>query len=325
MEKNSSQKKLAPHLLQERNLSDDSKRFAFAWLLTRFILAPALFIYTRIFNKTRFFGLDNLEKVRGKSYLVCTNHTSSFDIWMGFEIGFAGLNHYFSREYYLCGLGAVDRLGPWLIRKFCIHSGVLPVDRSQGLEQYALQDIVRLFREEKSKIACLIYPEGTRSKSGFLSRDYKAGAGWVQCMTGVPVLPVYQVGYNQLPGFGKTLEIHIGEPILFEEFAAQREKPVSWINVTNQVMKKLFDMEEQYHPRRLELKNVVALKNKTTTNQLNEQIVQKQSPRSIGRVEVSKSWKTRNALLVAAKNAHVESVEWALSVQNSGCLAVVTK
>lgn len=325
MEKNSSQKKLAPHLLQERNLSDDSKRFVFAWLLTRFILAPALFIYTRIFNKTRFFGLDNLEKVRGKSYLVCTNHTSSFDIWMGFEIGFAGLNHYFSREYYLCGLGAVDRLGPWLIRKFCIHSGVLPVDRSQGLEQYALQDIVRLFLEEKSKIACLIYPEGTRSKSGFLSRDYKAGAGWVQCMTGVPVLPVYQVGYDQLPGFGKTLDIHIGEPILFEEFAAEKEKATSWINVTNQVMRKLFDMEEQYHPRRLELKNVVAPKNKKTINQLDEQIDQEHSSVLIGRGEVSKSWKTRNALLVAAKNAHVESVEWALNIQNSGCLAVVTK
>ena len=324
MEKHPSQK-LAQNLLQERNLSDDSKRFLFAWVLTRLILAPALYIYTRLFNRTRFFGLDNLEKVRGKSYLVCTNHTSSFDIWMGFEIGFAGLKHYFSREYYLCGLGAVDRLGPWLIRKFCIHSGVLPVDRSQGLEQYALQDIVRLFREEKSKIACLIYPEGTRSKSGFLSRNYKAGAGWVQCMTGVPVLPVYQVGYNQLPGFGKTLDIHIGEPILFEEFAVQREKPASWIDVTNQVMEKLFDMEKLYHPRRHELENVTSSVDMPKANNVDEQVEIHQSQISIGHSEVRTNWKTKNAILVAAKNAQVESLEWALNIQNSGCLAVITK
>ena len=81
------------------------------------------------------------------------------------------------------------------------------------LDQYALQDVVRLLNEEKRKIACLIYPEGTRSKSGFLSREYKAGAGWVQSMTGVPVLPVYQIGYDQLPGVGKTLEIHVTELI----------------------------------------------------------------------------------------------------------------
>ena len=237
--------KLDSHLVNERNLSSDNLRFLCAWLLTRIFLAPVLFFYTRVINRTRFYGLENLKKVQNKSYIVCTNHTSSFDIWMGFEVGFASLSNYFSTQYYLCGLGAVDRLGPWPIRKFCIHSGVLPVDRSQGLEQYALQDIVRLLHEEKRKIACLIYPEGTRSKTGFLSREYKAGAGWVQSMTGVTVLPVYQVGYDQLPSVGKTLEIHIGKPMEFDEFQDKKESPSTWIKVTDQVMSELFRREQE--------------------------------------------------------------------------------
>ena len=93
---------------------------------------------------------------------------------------------------------------------------------------------------KRSVVACLIYPEGTRSKSGFLSREYKAGAGWVQSMTGVPVLPVYQIGYDQPKGVGKTLEIHIGEPMEFNDFQGKEASPSTWIKVTDQVMAELF-------------------------------------------------------------------------------------
>ncbi len=325
---NVSTRKLQSHLINERNISDDGLRFIFAWLLTRLLLAPALFFYTRVINRTRFYGLENLKKVQNKSYLVCTNHTSSFDIWMGFEIGFANLRHYFSTQYYLCGLGAVDRLGPWLIRKFCIHAGVLPVDRSKGLEQYALQDIVRLLHEEKRKIACLIYPEGTRSKTGFLSREYKAGAGWVQSMTGIPVLPVYQIGYDQLPAMGRTLEIHIGEPMEFSEFQAQKESPASWIKVTDKIMAELFQREQELHPRKDELaahlKSLIESKKKPL---ISREVVNRNLEKSfsIGNKKVCEDWKTNHAVLVAGRNSHLECLEWVKSIHNSGSLALITQ
>ena len=320
--------KLGNHLMNERNLSNDNLRFLCAWFLTRLILAPALFFYTRIINRTRFYGLKNLKKVQNKSYMVCTNHTSSFDIWMGFEIGFASLKNYFSNQYYLCGLGAVDRLGPWLIRKFCINAGVLPVDRSQGLEQYALQDIVRLLRQEKRKIACLIYPEGTRSKNGFLSREYKARAGWVQSMTGVQVLPVYQVGYDQLPGVGKTLEIHIGEPMEFSEYQGQKESPATWIKVTDLIMEKLFQSEQELHPRKAELAKYLRGLAENKNKQLaSRHFIEKNigSVAGIGSKKVCEQWRTNNAILIAGKNPHLETFEWVKSIHNKGSLALLTQ
>ncbi len=322
------QGKLGSNLAYERNLANDNLRFFCAWFLTRLILAPALFFYTRIINKTRFYGLENLSKLKNNSYMVCTNHTSSFDIWMGFEIGFAGLKNYFSQQYYLCGLGAVERLGPWLIRKFCIHAGVLPVDRSQGLEQYALQDVVRLLNEEKRKIACLIYPEGTRSKNGFLSRDYKAGAGWVQSMTDVQVLPVYQVGYDQLPGVGKTLDIHIGEPMEFSEFQNQKESPTTWIKITDLIMSKLFEKERELHPRKAELgkylEGLSENRNKQfTTIRSNDKQVDYSE--GIGNLNVSEQWQVKNSVLIAGKRPHTESFEWIKSIHEAGSLALITQ
>ena len=320
--------KLDSHLVNERNLSNDNLRFICAWLLTRIFLAPVLFFYTRVINRTKFYGLENLRKLRNRSYIVCTNHTSSFDIWMGFEIGFAGLSNYFSTKYYLCGLGAVDRLGPWIIRKFCIHSGVLPVDRSQGLDQYALQDVVRLLNEEKRKIACLIYPEGTRSKTGFLSREYKAGAGWVQSMTGAPVLPVYQIGYDQLPGVGKTLEIHIGEPMEFSDFQGKEDSPSTWIKVTDQVMAELFRREQELHPRKEELhKYLQNLLESKKASLLSRNFLETQSAKSsvIGNRRVCDELRISNGFITAGKNPQVETVEWAESAYNSGSLGLITQ
>ena len=320
--------KLDSHLVNERNLSSDNLRFICAWLLTRVFLAPVLFFYTRVINRTRFYGLENLKKLHNRSYIVCTNHTSSFDIWMGFEIGFAGLSHYFSNKYYLCGLGAVDRLGPWIIRKFCIHSGVLPVDRSQGLDQYALQDVVRLLNEEKRKIACLIYPEGTRSKSGFLSREYKAGAGWVQSMTGVPVLPVYQIGYDQLPGVGKTLEIHIGEPMEFNDFQGKEASPSTWIKVTDQVMAELFRREQELHPRKEDLdKHLQNLIESKKISSPSGDFSKKKSFNSFptGNNKVCDELRISNALITACKNPQIETVEWAESVYDSGSLGLISQ
>ena len=59
-------------------------------------------------------------------------------------------------------------------------------------------------------------------------------------MTGVPVLPVYQIGYDQLPGVGKTLEIHIGEPMEFNDFRGKEASPSTWIKVTDQVIARAF-------------------------------------------------------------------------------------
>jgi len=235
------------------NLKNDSIRFLWSWILQRVLLAPVFWFYTRILNRTEFVGLENLKELQGRSFLLCANHTSSWDIWSAFEVGFKATS-FFSREYYLCGLGAIERLGSPLIRYLTVSAGVLAVNRKMGLEQNAMQDLNRLFGEKKIKIACLIYPEGTRSKDGRLSRQFKAGAGWIQALHQVPVLPVYQINYNQLPGFGKKLKIVIGKPLEFPEYQARAESPTTWIQVTSRIMDAIRSLEDIHNPLPIEHK-----------------------------------------------------------------------
>lgn len=232
----------------DRLIEDDATKFKVAWFLSRFVLLPALYPYTNWWNTTKYHGIENIKKLNGQSFIVCMNHTASFDIWGGFQVGFEALQNYFSKEYYLCGLGASNRIGSGLIKRFAINAGVLPVDRTKGIEQYALQEAVRILNLQSQKVACLVYPEGTRSKSGYLATDYKAGAGYIQAMTNVPVLPVYQIGYNELPGRNKKIDIHIGEPMYFDEYQKKKDSPTSWITITNQIMDMLYDMEDRFVP-----------------------------------------------------------------------------
>jgi PfaD family protein len=234
---------------ESRNIEDDSVRFFLAWFVSRFMLAPVFWFYTRVLNSTEIIGRENMEHVKGKSFLLCPNHTCSFDIWAGWEIGFLGLNSFFSMDTYLCGLGAVERLGGYLVRTFCLTAGVLPVDRTKGTEQYALQDLLRLFSEKKKLIGAMIYPEGTRSKTGRLSRNFKSGVGWVQGQTGVPVIPMYHIGYNvAFPTFGKKFKIVIGEPVDLSEFEGKGENPLSWVKISEKVMSEIRILEEKYNP-----------------------------------------------------------------------------
>ena len=171
----------------QRNIEHDGFRIVLAWFISRFLLAPAFWFFTRILNTTEIIGKENLEEVKGKSFLLCPNHTCSWDIWAGWEVGFLALRSFFSLDTYLCGLGAVERLGSKPIRTFCLGAGVLPVDRTKGIEQYALQDLLRLFKESDKTIGAMIYPEGTRSLTGRLSHNFKSGVGWVQAQTGAQI------------------------------------------------------------------------------------------------------------------------------------------
>ena len=232
----------------QKNINHDGVRFFLAWLISRFLLAPFFWIYTRLFNTTEIIGKENLEEIKGKPFLLCPNHTCSFDIWAGWEVGFLAVRSFFSMDTYLCGLGAVERLGSKPIRTFCLGAGVLPVDRTKGIEQYALQDLVRLFLDGKKTIGAMIYPEGTRSLTGRLSRNFKSGVGWVQAQTGVPVVPMYHIGYTDLPGFGKKLKIIIGKPIFFDELREQKDNPVTWITISKKIMEEIRKLENEHNP-----------------------------------------------------------------------------
>ena len=103
-----------------------------------------------------------------------------------------------------------------LMREAFEFIDIIPVARGQQSESVAaLQPAVEHLREGK---VFGIYPEGTRSRDGYLYRGH-SGVAYLAYLTGAPVVPVGMIGTQRLQPPGATMirpakfEMHVGEPI----------------------------------------------------------------------------------------------------------------
>lgn len=146
-------------------------------------------------------GRENIDKK--ESYIFVCNHQGAFDIW-----AIAGyLNHNFK----------------WLMKKSlekipfvgyaCKRAGYIFVDSSSL--QSIKETIEKARHHLKDGMSLVIFPEGTRTKTGELG-DFKRGAFLLAAEFGLPVVPMSIDGAYEImpkdsyfPGYGTiTLKIH---------------------------------------------------------------------------------------------------------------------
>ena len=131
------------------------------------------------------------------------------------------------------------RLGSMLMRGY----GAFPVDR-QRADLKALNWMTRQLLSEHK--AAIVFPEGTRSKSGGLLRG-QPGLAHIAMSTGVPVIPVALRGSEPLQNVLKvvkptaTLRLKIGKPFVVagSEGRASRRHAA---NVTTEIMVRIARM-----------------------------------------------------------------------------------
>ncbi|GGH57166.1 1-acyl-sn-glycerol-3-phosphate acyltransferase [Rothia aerolata] len=106
------------------------------------------------------------------------------------------------------------------MKRFFEAIDIIPVNRSDRSESMkALDKALAVLREDR---VFGIYPEGTRSRDGYLYRG-KIGVAWLAHMTGAPVVPVGLIGTDKLQKQGsnmiypKRFTVRVGEPIYFEK------------------------------------------------------------------------------------------------------------
>ena len=108
----------------------------------------------------------------------------------------------------------------FLAKAFFEAVDIIPVNRSDRSESLKALDLA-LEKLEEGKVFG-IYPEGTRSRDGFLYRG-KIGVAWLAHMTGAPVVPVGLIGTERLQKPGSNMiyphrfTIRVGEPMHFEK------------------------------------------------------------------------------------------------------------
>lgn len=97
---------------------------------------------------------------------------------------------------------------------------IIPVNRSDRKESMkALGKALEVLNEGR---VFGIYPEGTRSRDGYLYRG-KIGMAWLAHMTGAPVVPIGLIGTDKLQKpdsnmvYPKRFTVRVGKPLYFEK------------------------------------------------------------------------------------------------------------
>jgi 1-acyl-sn-glycerol-3-phosphate acyltransferase len=85
--------------------------------------------------------------------------------------------------------------------------GTIAVDRDAGSDVAAIKRVLQVLRRDR---AMIVFPEGTRTRTGQLQRP-KPGVGLLACRTGVAVVPTRIFGTFE--AFGRKGPLRIGTPV----------------------------------------------------------------------------------------------------------------
>lgn len=152
--------------------------------------------------KLKVSGLENVNV--DHSYVLVSNHQSFLDIPVLFRALIINLYFVAKKE-----LKKIPFLG-W----YMMATGMIFIDRSNRNKSIAsLQRAAKLIQKGKSVI---MFPEGTRSKDGYLA-DFKKGPFMLARQADVEVLPVgisEPDGHFKVSAFRRiTIEVNVGKPV----------------------------------------------------------------------------------------------------------------
>ena len=120
-------------------------------------------------------GKENIKK--GQSYIIAPNHQSYWDAFLIY--GFIGIKFKWMMKK---ELGRIPFVG-WA----CYMAGCIFIDRSS--RESSINSIRKAESKLKNGMSVVIFPEGTRSYDGQMSK-FKRGAFLISEELGLPILPV---------------------------------------------------------------------------------------------------------------------------------------
>ena len=185
------------------------------------------FIFHIIFKIT-VVGKENIpDEISG--FIIASNHVSNYDPPM-VGIVFKGKYTFMAKDE----LFHVNPIFTWLIKKL----GAFPVKRgskdTSGIDM-ALESL-------KNGRVFVIFPEGTRSKTGELGKP-KSGVSLVAARAKVPVVPVY-VAYGKKK-FRRNALVSVGKAIPAESFDIDIEDKREIHRISKLIMGEIAELKEK--------------------------------------------------------------------------------
>jgi len=163
-------------------------------------------------------GMDNLEVDR--PYIFAANHQSQFDIF--------ALDGYFMVDF------------RWLAKKELLRiplvglamklAGTVFIDRSRGRQ--AMKSLAEAAQRIADGTSVVIFPEGTRSRDGFL-QPFKSGGMYLAIKSGVDIVPMSIIGGFEILPKGRFLsrpgqiKIRIGKPVASSGYIQKQKQELA--------------------------------------------------------------------------------------------------
>jgi 1-acyl-sn-glycerol-3-phosphate acyltransferase len=184
--------------------------------------------------------------------ILCPNHVSFLDS--------AFLMLHVPRN--ISYVGKAEYMDSWKTKFLFPAMGMIPIDRSGGdKSQAALDTAERVLRRGE---LFGIFPEGTRSRDGYLYKG-RTGAARLALKVGCPIYPVGVIGTREiqppdakLPKIRKECTIKIGRPIKVERYLSRADDHRILRQITDELMFEIRELTGQ------EYRNVYAGKSADT-------------------------------------------------------------
>lgn len=190
--------------------------------LAKYVLFPWVWFYFQ----GRISGKGNVPK-KGTPFIVCANHFSALDP-VALGVLFPGRIHPMAKAELFEKWYLKVFLGDWL--------GAFPVKRGE-VDLKTIKTSLKLLGDNK---VIGIFPEGTRNKTEEIIAE--PGVAMLAIKAKVPVIPVSIAGrYKFLGG----IKLHVGAPILLEEYYDKKLKSQDYTNISIEIMKKVKELSRE--------------------------------------------------------------------------------
>ncbi|MBI4028050.1 MAG: 1-acyl-sn-glycerol-3-phosphate acyltransferase [Verrucomicrobia bacterium] len=206
-------------LSQKERLRSVRRESGLVGVISHHLWFATMRCYLRLFHRLTVHGRENL--VSQPPFILAANHASHLDALIlatalpaglracVFPIA-AGDTFFETPVLAMFATGAMNALPMW--RKNC--------------GRHALEQLRQRLLEEPC--AYILFPEGTRSRSGEMA-CFKPGLGMIVAGTPVPVVPCHLAGvfealppHHKIPRW-KLIELRIGKPLVFSVVPNNRE------------------------------------------------------------------------------------------------------
>lgn len=146
-------------------------------------------------------------------------------------------------------VGKAEYMDSWKTKYFFPATGMIPLDRSGGDASQAALDMAAASLDRGDLF--LIYPEGTRTRDGYLHKG-KTGVARLALRTGAPIIPIGLVGTDKIqppdrtmPKWGERAEVNIGRPIDVTRYRDRVDDRLVLRQITDEVMFEIGELSGQ--------------------------------------------------------------------------------